>query len=195
MTRLLAEQPTLLAILLVILGGTCVYGWLHSGRRALAVAGLACIALIPAGYLLAANWQTDREQIMELVYDTAAAVERNDAQAVTQVIDPAEPDIRERVVAEMTRYTFSRAQVGQFRSINFLRGADPPEVQVDITANATVGLRSEHYGQGDVSRRIVLRLRKKDDSWWVTEYTHLPVIGGPDGFTPDSELTRTYRNP
>ena len=96
MVRLLAEQPTLLAIMLAVLGGGCVYGWLQTGKRAAALVGLICFALIPAGYLLAANWETDRERLTTLVHSTAAAVEANDVDGVLAFIDPAQPEIRER---------------------------------------------------------------------------------------------------
>ncbi len=193
MVRLLAEQPTLLAILLAIGGAACVYGWLQTGKRAAAIVGLVCFALIPAGYLLAANWQTDRERITELVHSAAAAVEANDVQAVLTTIDPTEFEIRDRAAAEMPKYKFTRAEIGQIRSIKFFQGAVPAEAQVDITVNFTGGLQSGEFGQQDGSRRVVLRCRKQNDRWFIYDYTHLPVIGGPDGFSPNSELTRSYR--
>ena len=193
MVRLLAEQPTLLAIMLAILGGGSVYGWLQTGKRAAAFIGLICFLLIPAGYLLAANWETDREQISQLVHSAAASVEANDVDSVLAFIDPGEPEIRDRAAAEMPKYRFKRVDVGQIRSIKFVQNAFPPEAQVDITVNVTGGLQSgggtEHKG----SRRVVLRCHKQTDRWYISEYTHLLVIGGPDAFTPDSELTRTYR--
>lgn len=193
MVRLLAEQPTLLAIMLAILGGGCVYGWLQTGKRAAAFIGLICFALIPAGYLLAANWETDRERISELVHSTAAAVEANDVDSVLAFIDPEAPDVHDRAAAEMPKYAFTRVDVGQIRSIKFVQNAVPPEAQVDITVNVTVGLQSGEFAEQNGSRRVVLRCRKQNDRWFISEYTHLPVIGGPDAFTPDSDLTRTYR--
>ncbi|QEG41658.1 hypothetical protein [Roseimaritima ulvae] len=195
MVRLLAEQPTLLAIMLAILGGGCVYGWLQTGKRPAAVIGLICFALIPAGYLLAANWETDRERLTTLVHSTAAAVEANDVDGVLAFIDPAQPEIRERAASEMPKYTFTRTEIGQVRSIKFVQNAVPPEAQVDLTVNFTGGLQSGEFAGQNASRRVVLRCRKQNDRWYISDYTHLPVIGGPDGFTPNSELTRSYRAP
>jgi len=194
MSRLLAEQPVLLAILLSIIAAACLYGWMQSGKRALAVMGIVFLVLIPGGFWLASVWETDREQIMQLVTNTATAVQANDVDTVLESIDPQLPDIRPRAETELPNYIFSQASVGQFRSITFVSGAVPPEAVVDITANVVVSHSRGSFANAKVSRRVIFRCRKLEDRWFVSDYTHLPVVGNPDGFTPDSELTRTYRD-
>ncbi|QDS93592.1 hypothetical protein FF011L_23650 [Roseimaritima multifibrata] len=194
MTKLLAEQPVLLAIVLAVLGVGCLYGWLQSGKRAALLAGALFFVLIPLGFWIAANWETDRERITALVYETALAVEQNDADKVAAVIAPELEEIRRLATSEMSNYEFKRAQVGQIRSLVFNQNAVPLEAQVDITANVTVRARSGAFGEQEVSRRLILRFQKRDDRWLVVDYTHLPVIGGPDGFSPHTDLTKSYRD-
>lgn len=188
MTRLLAEQPGLLAILLIAVAMACFYGWLQTGKRPAAICGAIALALIPLGFLIAEKWDTDREQIERLLDQTAAAVEANDVAGVVAVIHPEKEEIRRRAEAEMPRYEFSKASVGQIRSIEFIVNALPPEALVDITANVVVSVKSASVTEQRVSRRIKFRFQKWEDRWYVTDYTHLPVIGGPDAFSPPSDL-------
>lgn len=187
-TRLLAEQPILLSVLLGILGAACLYAWLQTAKRALMIAGIFFFALIPFGWYVSESWVTDRERILQIVHETAAAVNRNDFEAVYDVIDPGERETLRQAQGDLTQYEFSEAKVGQIRSLRFTQGALPPEVIVDVTASVVVSNKSGTISKQKVARRVVLRFRKLNDAWFVTDYTHLPVIGGPDTFSPSSSL-------
>ncbi|MEX0824772.1 MAG: hypothetical protein WD119_01320, partial [Pirellulaceae bacterium] len=86
------------------------------------------------------------------------------------------------------KYEFSEAKVGQIRSLKFTQGALPPEAIVDLTASVVVTNRSGSFSKQKVPRRVVLRFHKLNDRWYVTDYTHLPVIGATDPFSPASPL-------
>lgn len=187
-TRLLAEQPVLLSVLLGVLGAAFLYAWLQTAHKALVIAGIVCFALIPVGWYVSEKWVTDRERILQIVHDTAAAVNRNDFEAVYEMIAPRERETLRQAQSDLTKYEFSEARVGQIRSLTFVQGALPPEAIVDMTASVMVTSKSGGFAKQKVPRRVILRFHKLNDQWFVTDYTHLRVIGGTDSFSPASPL-------
>lgn len=188
LTRLLAEQPVLLSVLLGAVGAACLYAWLQTAQRAMMIAGIIFFALIPVGWYVSEQWVTDREQILQIVHDTAAAANSNDFDAIYKLIDPSQAETLRMAKSELPNYQFSEARVGQIRSLRFTQGAMPPEAIVDLVASVVVTNRSGTISEQKVSRRVVLRFRKRGDRWLVSDYTHLPPIGGTDTFSPSSPL-------
>ena len=184
MTRVLAEQPILLSVLLGLMAAGCLYGWLQSGRRGAALAGLFLLALIPVAWIIAANWETDREQITKLLRQTAAAVERNDFESVYEVIHPDLQSVRRRARAELPQYEFQEAKIASIRKIEPILGAEPAEMNVDLNVSVTVTHRGGTLAETKLPRRLLLRMQKLDQRWYVTEYTHQPLVGGPDAYSP-----------
>ena len=116
MEAMLAEQPLLVSVLLGVLAGGLIYGWLQTGKKAAAVAGLILLLLIPVAWLVASRWETDREQIESLIYEIADAVERNDHEAAVKVIGDAKT--KEQARQELSNWTFHLAAVNNISSIN-----------------------------------------------------------------------------
>lgn len=191
--QILAEQPLITSLALAALGFGCLYGWLQTGKRAAAMLGIVFLLCIPPAIWLAHYWQTDREQVIQMINQTAAALSDNDVTRAISVIDPAIPGLRAQAENELARYEFKWVSIGQFRSIVFVDAADPPEALVDVTANALLASRAHGFGETRISRRVIFRCRKYRERWFVSEYTHLPVIGGPDGYTPQGELLQRFR--
>lgn len=187
MTRLLAEQPILLSVLLGLMAAGCLYGWLQSGRRGAALAALVLLALIPVGWLIAARWETDREQITDVLRRTAAAVERNELEAVYEVIHPELQSVRQRARAELPQYEFQQAKITSIRNIEPIIGAEPPEVNVDMNVSVTVTHRGGTLAETKLPRRLLLRMQKLGERWYVTDYTHQPLVGGPDAYSPTGD--------
>ena len=184
MTRLLAEQPILLSVLLGLMAAGCLYGWLQSGRRSAAVAGLVLLALIPIGWLVSHYWETDRERITELLHTTAAAVQRNEFQAVYDVIHPDLQSVRRRAEAELPQYEFDEAKITSIRKIEPILGAEPPEMDVDLNVSVTVTHRGGSLAETKLPRRLMLRMQKVGERLFVIDYTHQPLVGGPDAYSP-----------
>ncbi len=181
MNALLAEQPLLVSLMLAALAIGLVYGWLQTGKKAAAVLALLAVALIPGAWMLAANWVTDREQIEQLIYDTADAVEANDLERVYQRIGDDSSLAQAR--SELPNYVFDVAEVNHIRSIDLIEGSFPPEADVDMNVKVTVSDKRGRFSKIKVPRRLILKLQKVDDDWMVIDYRHLPIVGGPDRFT------------
>jgi hypothetical protein len=185
MTTLLAEQPLLLSFLLAVLAAACIYGWMQSGKRAVAIAGLFFLALIPVGWLVAEYWVTDRERIRELIYNTADAVETNDIDRAVKVIGPQHADLVARARTELANYEFTQANVNQIQSINMIPGSFPKQADVELTVTVVVSSKRGQFASMKVPRRLSLRFEQQsEEAWVVVAYDHRPIIGDRDSFSP-----------
>ncbi len=185
MYTLIAEQPVIVAIAVSLVAAALLYGWMQSGSRNVLIAGAATLLLIPAEFALASYLHTDREQIREAITHTAQAVANNDFEEAIKVIEPAQRDKIAAAKADLSRFHFDEARVNQFQSIDVFDDSFPPTAEVDITAKVMVSDLRGQFNQLSVPRRIMLKFRKANDGhWYVYDYTHQPVVGGPDGFSP-----------
>lgn len=182
MATLLAEQPLLVSLMLGALAVGLIYGWLQTGQKGLAAVGLGALLLIPLAWFIAANWVTDREQIESLIYEIADAVERNDHEAAVQVIGDAQTKSMAR--QELQRWKFSLAAVNRIRSIDIIEGTFPLEADVDMSVKVRVSSASGGMRDIPVPRRLILNFEKVGDDWFVVRYQHLPIVGGPDQYSP-----------
>ena len=186
MQTLLAEQPLVLSLMLGVLSAGLIYGWLQTGKTKIAVAGLLFAALIPLAWVVADRWETEREQIETLIYETAAAIQNNDHQrALDLIADPITKDLARR---ELASFVFDEARVTQIREIAVFEELFPPEAEVDINVKVIVSQKRGGLRNQVVPRRLILRLQKTDDSWLIIEYQHLPIIGGPDQYSRRQDL-------
>jgi len=176
MTRLLAEQPLVVAVMLAVLASASLYGWLQTGQRAAGIAGVVLLALIPLAWVLSENWVTDRERIEKIIYETADAVEANAPQAAVRVV--ADPDVRARARALLERFEFTRADVNRIRRIEMIDGAAPPQAEVELTVKVTVDEKRGAIQDVTAPRRVTLHFRQqRDGRWRVTEFRQGPLVG------------------
>lgn len=181
MEALLAEQPLLVSIMLGTLAAGLIYGWLQTGKKQAAIAGLVAAVMIPVAWVVASHWETDREQIETLIYEIADAVERNDHEAAVQVIGDSQTKAQAR--QELSRWTFSLARVNKIRSIDLIDGTYPQEADVEMSVKVDVSGRGGGGQSFRIPRLLILKFEKSDDAWVVTDYRHMPIAGGPDQFS------------
>ncbi len=188
MEVLLAEQPLVVSLMLGTLGGGLIFGWLQTGKKEAAAAGLVAFALIPLAWLIASRWETDREQIRTLIYEIANAVEENDHDTAVEVI--GDPQTRSRARQELANWTFHLARVNKIRSIDVIEGTFPLEADVDMSVKVDVSQNRGSLRDVRVPRRLILKFEKATDQWVVTDYRHMPIAGGPDQFSMPPSQTR-----
>ena len=185
MQLVLAEQPLLSSVMLVIVAMAMIYHWMQTGKKPALFAGLFLLLLVPSAFALASYWVTDREQISEAIFRTADAVANNDFDRAVRVIEPAQRDKIAAAKSDLMRFHFNEARVTKIRSIDVLANAVPPEAEVDMSVSVVV---SDHRGQISdmrVIRRVILQFHKSPaGEWLVYDYNHLPIVGDPDGFSP-----------
>lgn len=183
MWSMLAENPLLISIMIGVIVMAMLYGWLQTGNKRVAFAALAIALLIPGAYYLAGSIVTDREKILAAIYATAEAVEQNDHE--TAVLFIADRATRQRALQELPNYEFHRIGVRNIE-ITMVAGSYPQEASVDLDASVTASMAKGGLRNVRVPRRVILTFQKQpDESWVVTDYTHLPLTGGTDNFTPN----------
>mgnify|MGYP001082841228 FL=1 len=182
MFRLIAEEPLIVSLMLGAMGFGLLYGWLRTGNKPIALAGLVFVALIPLAWFIANQVETDREQIQRLVYTLADAVERNDHDSAVTVI--ADPELEARARLELQNWTFDLAKVTQINKIRVIDDTFPPQADIEMMVKVKVSGRGSNAIQNaQIPRKLLLTMEKEGDDWLITEYQHLPIIGGPDKFS------------
>ncbi len=182
MFRLIAEEPLIVSLMLGAMGFGLLYGWLRSGNKPLALAGLFFVVLIPLAWFIANQVETDREQIQRLLYTLADAVERNDHDSAVTVIADAELESRARL--ELQNWNFELAKVTQINKIRVIGDTYPPQADIEMMVKVKVsGKGSNAIQNAQIPRKLLLTMEKDGDEWLITEYQHLPIIGGPDKFS------------
>ncbi len=189
MIQLVAERPLMVALMLGVLAAGLLYGWLQTGRKPLAISGVLIACLIPISWIVAENWVTDREQIEQLIFQTADAVEANDHDRAVAVID--DDATRRQALAELPNWVFSQADVGSIRSIRIIENTQPLQADVDMIVKVELSSKRGAMQNMRFPRRLMLTLEKRGTSshavnggWVVTKYQHLDVIGPVDATTP-----------
>ncbi len=188
MMRLLAESPVIVVLMLGVLASALIYGWLQTGRKPLAIVGLIVACLIPIAWIVSENWVTDREQIEQLIYQTADAIEANDHERAVAVI--GDEATREQALNELPQWEFSRADVGSIQSIRLIENTVPIQADVDMTVKVEVSSKRGGLHNLRVPRRLLLTFEKREGKadqvgggWVVTKYEHLPIVGRADAFS------------
>jgi len=182
MTVLFAEEPLIVSLMLGAMGLGLLFAWLNSGTKPAAIAGLVFLALIPVAWFIAGRWITDREQIEILMYEVADAVEQNDHDTALQVL--ASPTLASQARQELQNWTFSLAKVTQIQKIRVIHDTYPLEADVEMVVKVRVSGQKERAIQNvQVPRKLELRMEKNGDDWLITDYQHLPIVGGPDQFS------------
>ncbi|EMI46308.1 MULTISPECIES: hypothetical protein [Pirellulaceae] len=188
MLQLIAESPLITALMLSVLAAGLLFGWLQTGKKQLAILGLVIALLVPVSWFVSENWVTDREQIEMLIRQTADAVEANDHEKALAVI--GDEATRRQAALELPQWIFSQADVGSIRSIRVIEETSPKQADVDMIVKVEVSSRSGGMQDIRVPRRLLLTFEKRDNNpeavgggWVVTSYQHLPIVGGPDGFS------------
>jgi len=185
MYDVLAEQPLLVSGLMACLAVALVFGWMQTGNKIVLAAGLIFLLLIPVAFLIASNWVTDREQISAAIYRTAEAVARNDFDTALAIIDPLQRDKIAAAKSDLSRFRFDEARVNKLRTVDITEGSVPLSAEVDMSVTVVVSDQRGQIRGMRVPRRVILKFRKAaNGEWFVYDYNHLPIVGAPDGFSP-----------
>lgn len=182
MFRLLAEEPLIVSLMLGAMGFGLLYGWLRSGNKKIALTGLVFVALIPLAWFIANRVETDREHIQCLLHALADAVQRNDHDTAVAAI--ANPELEERARRELQNWTFDLAKVTQINKIRVIEDTFPPQADIEMMVKVKVSGRGSNAIQNaQIPRKLLLTMEKEGDDWLITEYQHLPILGGPDKYS------------
>lgn len=185
MTRLLAESPWLLSLLLAALAVFCAIGWFKTAARGALIASAVFLLLIPLGLYIEQRWVTDREQIRQTIQSVADALERGDEQAILAAIHPVADPLKRAVRSSLPQVEFEEARVTGYREIRVWPDHTPPEAEADFTVSVSVSTRGAKF---KTPRRVVVQFLRDGDRWRVASFEHLSITGKPDQFSGERFL-------
>lgn len=160
--------PMITGIILAII----LLGLAFSAREKVMVYLALVIGVLTAGTVICERMiVTDREEVMQCVYDLASAVQANDKKGVVAFVSKTRPDTIDRVNAEMPKYDFDSCQIV---GTNYFEpgadGRDTAEICFVVSVKVRVdGATETQWGH----RKIILHFEKQPDGKWrVIDYSH-----------------------
>ena len=158
-----------LALGSVVFAGLAV-GLLQTGNRKF-LYGLVMIALLTVGgILIERTVVTPREEVGSMLNALAADLESNDANAVVQHVSSTSKSLRDEAVRLLGEIVVDSAVVKRNLEVDVHQTAAEARFNGVIVATDKSGVvRRQLY-----PRFFVLKLRKEDGQWRVSQYEHHP---------------------
>jgi hypothetical protein len=172
----LIEDPLPIMVMGVILGVIVAVGFIKTGQRWL-IAALAGVVLLAIAVLAIEQMVvTDREEVELVLFEIAAAVERNDIDAALLHISPDAPGVH-RANTELRRITFREVDIKPNLEIEVFPDRTPPEAQtrfnVVVIADVGIGGGADRY-----PRYVEATFVKEGERWVVRDYDHYEPTRG-----------------
>ncbi|MBW3597224.1 MAG: hypothetical protein KY475_08110 [Planctomycetes bacterium] len=160
---------------ILVMGGIVVIalavGYVKTGQRGLLAAVLAAVVILIA-LIAVERWVvTDREQVEEVLFEIAAAVERNDIDGALSHISPRAAGVH-HASTELRRVEFQDVDIKPNLEIEVFPERSPPtaEARFNVMVILTVPelqLHNERY-----PRYVEVTFVKDGDRWLVQDYQH-----------------------
>ncbi len=170
----LLEQPLPTLVMGVVLAAALIMGFLKTGQKSLLFATLAVVALA-VGLLIAERMVvTDREQVEQVLFEIAQAVERNDMDGALRHVSPDAPGV-EHARSELGRIQFQEVDIKPNLEIQVAPDRIPAtaEARFNVVVTANVGLGVSRY-----PRYVEVTFEKQGDRWVVRDYSHYEPTRG-----------------
>lgn len=165
----LLEDPLPILVMGAALAIALVTGFIKTGHKGLLYALAATVVLVIALLALENYVVTDREEVEDVLFEIAEAVERNDIDAAIEHVSPEAPGL-ERANQELRRIQFQEVKIKPNLEIDVFPERAPPEAvaKFNVVVVANVGLGGmEHY-----PRYVEATFVKERDDWVVHDYSH-----------------------
>jgi len=155
-----------LLVLLVLL--------LKSGRGVILTAMLGVAIVMGLAVLIDRLVVTDRERVAKLVYEAAAAAQRNEIEPIIANILPSATAIRAEARRWIGQVKLSDVTITNMR-VDLDRAARPPAATAvfRVIAKGEVRDRTAVY-PGDYFGVITAHFVRQDDRWMLSDYQHDP---------------------
>ena len=159
-------------LLLVAVLGTF---WFLSRQILLLVASLVVAALVVAAVCLELNVVTDKEYVVDAVYQMAEAVRTNDPDGIVQFVADENQVFANRVRREMGLYDFRSCQINGFSVVELGdEDAVPRLARVGFSVWATGNYRGRIDTLNSAIVAVELEFAKIDGNWKIQAYGYRP---------------------
>lgn len=169
MAEFLFENPYVIGFVGTVLTVLSLFGWIQTGNRIGAYAGLGFLLLTILLVWLNLYVVTDREQIRVVLSDTALELQENRHDAVKKRIHPDHSQQVASAIALLPRIKFEIATVTRVHSIELSQIGNNPTARVRM--NVYVEVQTD-FMPGKVPRWVQLDLEKSGDRWLVVDFVH-----------------------
>lgn len=133
---------------------------------AIAIAALTSITVLTESLIV-----TDREAIIDIVYELADCVRANDMHGVIGYVSEKQEHTIRRIRSEMPKVHFDSCRVLGVANFTTSESDHPKTSVIDFSVWAE-GRRGRD-GRGTVRRRVQLTFEQDaDGNWWVINYSH-----------------------
>ena len=150
--------------------------WFLSQRLFFLLAAIVVAGLIVATVLLEMKVVTDKEYVVNAVYQMADAVRNNDPEGIVRFVDVENQVFQNRVRQEMGQYDFRGCQVNGFSLVEVDEADAEPRiarVAFSVWASGTLRGRLETFESAMVA--VELEFVKKRGRWFVQAYGYRPA--------------------
>jgi hypothetical protein len=176
MAELLFGSPVTLGVAGAALVLIALILWINGGFRSALITAVSLAILTVILLIISLRVHTDREQIVDVLDQVAAAVQQNDVPKVLSYIHPSAMPSVVRAKEELSRFKFTEARVTGIKSIQVDRRTNPPSAIAEFNVAVSVTAPS---GQPFHIRRFVrCYFFFQDGRWLVNDYQHFDVSAG-----------------
>jgi hypothetical protein len=169
MTEFLFENPYLVGFVGALLTGLSLFGWIQTGNRIAAYAGVGFLLLTCFLIWMNVYVVTDRETIRVVLSETAMELQENRFDAVKKRVHPDHTQQVASAMAMLPRIKFDVATVTRVHSIELSKVGNKPSARVRM--NVYVEVQTDVM-PGKVPRWVQLDLEKSGDRWLVVDFVH-----------------------
>ncbi len=163
--------PVLWGILVIAIFGVT---WFITQRMTPLLIALACGLLLIGAVVIESQVVTDREFLVNSVYQMADAVRKNDADGVASFISDELPVLKDRIHREKKLFHVDSCSVIGFRNVELLpddRSATAANVAFSVFGSGTYTSRSLPY-TGALA--VSLKFKKIKGEWSISEFAYAP---------------------
>jgi hypothetical protein len=167
MTWLLEDSLPVIVMGVILIAALAV-GFIKTGSRA-PLYGLAFVILLLIGLVLLERMVvTDREQVEDVLFTIAKAVERNDIDEAIRHISPEAPGVQ-HADRELRRVNFREVDIKPNLEIEVFADRSPPtaEARFNVVVVGDIGGGPQRY-----PRYVEVTFEKQGERWVARDYQH-----------------------
>lgn len=169
----LFDSPFTILLGAVAIGFLLGVAWVQTGKNAF-LYSIGGVVLAAIGLLvLERAVETDAEKVRKLLYQIAAKIEANDADAVMQHIVSSQPELAKQGRNQMRSYTFTHLTITRIHSITEFPEKQPPSVVAEFNVLVGIGGQGMEIDNQPVFFKLIF-WKDSDGQWKIADYEYDP---------------------
>lgn len=171
----LANNAIYLEIAFIAAAVGCVWGWVKTTQKAWLIGAPILLLLAGGVFLLDRNYESPEQQVRTLLFDTAAAIERDDQQATLNAFIPEAEKERAVIRSQFAAFEISDISIKNNLEIEVSESGRRATAEFNVTAFAKL----RRGGQG---RRgaffFIVHFERGSDGWLIESFEYMSAEKG-----------------